>query len=77
MSCHMSSSGIANRIVPEVKRQVETLRGELKRDFTQISDRQQAQLDRIERQLGELLSLLKPDALSKPTLHKKTAGTQP
>lgn len=77
MSCHMSSSSIANRIVPEVKRQVETLRGELKRDFTQISDRQQAQLDRIERQLGELLSLLKPEELGKANLLKKPAGTQP
>lgn len=77
MSCHMSSSGIANRIVPEVKRQVETLRGELKRDFTQISDRQQAQLDRIEKQLGELLALLKPETLGKPSPLAKRVEAQP
>lgn len=77
MSCHVSSSSVANRVASEVKTQLGTLKGELKRDFTQITGKQQAQLDRIEGQLAELLALLKPDALSKPSLLKRSVDTQP
>lgn len=77
MACHVSSSGVANRVTTEVRAQLDTLKGELKGDFTKITNKQQRQLDRIEGQLAELLALLKPDALSKPSPVKKQAGVNP
>ena len=75
MSCsayyytHQIADDAARKIAP----QIDTL----KRDFTAVTDKQQAQLDRIEGQLAELLSLLKPDELSTPSLLKKQAGQTP
>lgn len=70
MSCsaYYYTSQIAEDAARKIKPQIDAL----KRDFTAVTDKQQAQLDRIEGQLNELLSLLKPGALSKPSPVKKS-----
>lgn len=75
MSCsayyytHQIADDAARKIAPQIEA--------LKSDFNAVTDKQQAQLDRIEGQLAKLLSLLKPDELSKPALLKKPAGQKP
>lgn len=63
---------IAARAAKKIKPEIDAL----KKSFTTASAQQQAQLDRIEGQLAELLAMLKPDQLRKPSLVAKKAGDQ-
>ena len=80
MSCYMTSSGIATKVASEMQPKLDRLKSELKGNFaasTKRQDEMQAQLNDIQRQLTELLDILKPGDISKPSLVKKQTGTQP
>lgn len=73
MSCDFSSYGVAKKIKPELN----ALKNELTRTFTDTAERQQEQLDRIEGLLTALLGMLRPDELAKPALVRKPQEKQP
>lgn len=66
-------SDIATRAVRKLKPEIENLKAE----FGNANGALEQRMTRIEGQLAELLSLLKPDELSKPALLKKPAGQKP
>lgn len=80
MSCYLSSSTIATKVAGEMQPKLDRLKNDLKSNFaasTKRQDEMQAQLNDIQRQLTELLEILKPGDISKPSLLKKQAGVKP
>ena len=77
MSCYLSSSTIATKVAGEMQPKLDRLKNDLKSNFaasTKRQDEMQAQLNDIQRQLTELLEILKPGDISKPSLLKKRQG---